>query len=85
MILYPIIISALFRMMAEIVRVNLPEIVATIVVLFLAYDALLTEAGLWVRLLTIRDSLFYATFLYLFFKIPEFSLRRQHEKGAVFQ
>lgn len=85
MILYPIIISALFRLMAEILRVNLPEMVATIVVLFLAYTSLLTEAGLWVRLVTIRDSLLYATFLYILFKIPAFSLTRQPEKGAAFR
>jgi hypothetical protein len=85
MILYPIAISALFRLMAEIVRVNLPEIVATIVVLFLAYNALLTEAGLWVRFLAVRDSLLYAAFLYVLFKIPEFSLNRPPEKGVVFQ
>ncbi len=84
MILYPIIISALFRLMAEILRVNLPEMVATIVILFLMYTALLTEAGLWSRFLAIRDSLLYATFLYVLFKIPAFSLTRQTEKGTVF-
>jgi|SRR5271155_1059224 len=85
MIIYPIVISALFRLMAEIMRVNMPEVVATLVVLFLAYNALLTEAGLWIHFLAIRDSLLYAAFLYALFRIPEFSFSRQSEKGAVFQ
>ena len=85
MIIYPIVISALFRLMAEIMRVNMPEVVATMVVLFLAYNALLTEAGLWVRLLAIRDSLLYAAFLYVVFKIPEFSFSANLKKGAAIQ
>ncbi len=80
MILYPIIVSALFRIVAEIARINLPEVVATLVILFLLYDAFITEAGLWIRLLVIRDSLLYSAFLWMFFRIPAFSLTRRPEK-----
>jgi hypothetical protein len=49
MIVYPIIISAMFRLVAALVRITFPEMVSTLVVLFLMYNALMTEGGLWVR------------------------------------
>jgi hypothetical protein len=82
MIFYPIIITALFRIVAEFARVNLPEVAATLVILFLLYNALITEAGLWIRLLAIRDSLLYSILLWLFFKIPAFSMTQRSQEGA---
>lgn len=85
MILYPIIVTALFRIMAEIVKMNLPDVVAVLVILFFVYAALITEAGLWMRLLTIRDSAVYAGFLWAFFSIPAIRLKRHPQRGALSQ
>ena len=85
MILYPIILSALFRLVAELVKMHLPDVVATLVILFLLYNALVTEGGLWIRLLAIRDCLLYSALLWVLFKIPAFSLKQQPERGALSQ
>jgi hypothetical protein len=85
MILYPIIICALFRIVAGLARLNLPDVAATLVILFLLFNALVTEAGLWVRLVAIRDSGLYAAFLWIFFKIPAFHLTRQPQDGVLSQ
>jgi len=85
MILYPIIVSALFRVVAEVARVNLPEVVATLVILILIYSSLTTEAGLWVRFLAIRDALLSSALLWIFFKVPAFSLAPQPEKDVLYQ
>ena len=85
MILYPIILSALFRLVAELVKIHLPDVVATLVILFLLYNALVTEGGLWIRLLAIRDCLLYSALLWVLFKIPAFSLKQQPERGALSQ
>ncbi len=85
MILYPIVVSALFRIVAEFARVNLPEVVAVIVILALIYSALATEAGLWVRLLALRDTLCFSAALWLFFKIPAFAVARRPEGRALSQ
>lgn len=79
MILYPIIISALFRFVAEIARVNLPEVVSTIVILLLVLHCLTTEEGLWVCILAIRDSSLYAAILWAFFTVPAFSFTGRRE------
>ncbi|QNI33813.1 hypothetical protein H7849_07820 [Alloacidobacterium dinghuense] len=83
MIVYPIIISGLFRVVAEFVRLSFPEVVATLVILLLVYNALTTEAGLWVRFLAIRDALFSSVLLWMIFKIPAFSFASQPEKGVL--
>lgn len=83
MILYPIIISALYRGVAEFARVGLSEIVATLVILVLIYNSLTTEAGLWVRFLAIRDALLASALLWVFFKVPALSLARQSGKDAL--
>jgi hypothetical protein len=82
MIIYPILIWILFRGVAEIVRINLPEMVSTIIILALLYNSLITEAGLWVHLLTIRDSLLFSIFLWAFFKAPAISFKPQSQAGA---
>jgi hypothetical protein len=84
-ILYPIIIAGLFRFVAEVARVNLPEVVATLVILFLLNNSLVTEAGLWVRLLAIRDALLYSAFLWVLFRIPAFSFTGQPERRRFYQ
>jgi hypothetical protein len=81
MILYPIIIATLFRIVAEVVRVYFPEIVATLVILYLLYIALITEASLWVFILALRDSLIYSALLWVIFNLPAFALTRQPENG----
>jgi hypothetical protein len=83
MILYPIIVAALFRLVAEMVRSSLPEMVSTIVILAMLFDALMTEAGLWVRLVTMRDSLLFAAVLWLFFKMPAFSMSHPPSRGVL--
>jgi len=83
MILYPIIISALFRIVAEIARVTLPEVVATLVILLLLYNALITEANLSVRLVAMRDSLLFSALLWILFKIPAFSFRQPPGHGVI--
>lgn len=77
MILYPIIIATLFRVVAEVVRIHFPELVATLVILYLLYIALITEASLWVSFQGLRDPLIYATFLWVIFSIPAFALTHQ--------
>jgi hypothetical protein len=62
MMVYPILIWILFRSVAEIIRVNSPEMVPTIIILALLYNSLITEAGLWVHLLAVRDSILFSAF-----------------------
>jgi len=85
MIIYPIIISILFRVTAEFARVTLPEVVATVVILFLLFNALITESGLGTRFVAIRNSLLFSIFLWFFFKIPAFALTHKPQKGVLSQ
>jgi len=62
-------------------RLYLRKEPATIVILCLIYNALLTEAGLSTRFLAMRDSMIYAVFLWAIFEIPEFKLRMQGKRG----
>lgn len=82
MILYPILVTALFRFAAEIARVNLPETVTTIMILALLFSALSTEGGLWIKLAAVRNSLIFSVVLWLFFKIPEFSISGRPQRSV---
>src|SRR5215469_47160 len=81
MLLYPVVIAFLFRVAAGAARLYLRKEPATIVILCLIYNALLTEAGLSTRFLAMRDSMIYAVFLWAIFEIPEFKLRMQGKRG----
>jgi hypothetical protein len=85
MILYPIFICALFRLIAELIRLNLPEMVSTIVVLAFLYNALITEAGLWIHFLAVRDSILFSAFLWAFFKVPVLALNPQPYRRTLIQ
>jgi len=82
MVFYPVLVAVLFRAMAEFVRINMPETVSIIVILALLFNALMTEGGLVGRFLTIRNSLLFSGVLWLFFKMPAFSMSRQAGKFA---
>lgn len=82
MILYPILVCALFRLLAEFLRVNLPEMVSTIAILALLYNSLVTEAGLWVHLLAVRDAILFSAFLWICFKMLALALKHPPQKGA---
>ena len=82
MVFYPILIWILFRGVAEIVRVNSPEMLSTIIILALLYNSLITEAGLWAHFLAVRDSILFSTFLWVFFKAPAISFKPQSQTGA---
>jgi hypothetical protein len=83
MIFYPILVWILFRTVAEFVRANLAEMISTIVIVGLLYNSLITEAGLWVHLLAVRDSLLFSIFLWFFFKVPSIALRSQQQTGIL--
>jgi hypothetical protein len=53
------------------------------VIVGLLYNSLITEAGLWVHLLAVRDSLLFSIFLWFFFKVPSIALRSQQQTGIL--
>ena len=69
-------------MLAEFLRVNLPEMVSTIAILALLYNSLVTEAGLWVHLLAVRGAILFSAFLWICFKMPALALKHPPQKGA---
>ena len=81
MIIYPILLTLLFRLMAEFVRANLPEVVSTLVILALLFNAIMTEDGLSGRFVAVRDSLLFSALLWLFFKMPAFSMSHQPRRA----
>jgi hypothetical protein len=75
MLIYPLLLAAAYRMMAGLMSRIAPQSVATIVMLFLLANALVTEAGLWTRFVIVRNSVILAIGLMLLFKIPRVALR----------
>lgn len=84
-IVYPIFVCVLFRLLAEFLGGILPAMATAFLMLPLIFNLLMTEAGLWIHLVALRDCLTFAVLLVLFSRMPRFSFSDNVVKRAAFR
>jgi hypothetical protein len=82
-ILYPIVLCGLLRAFSGMVGFVLPTMASSFVILALIFNSLMTEVGLWLHLVAIRDGLIFSFILWALSKLPKIALRHPSTPAGV--